>query len=41
MVNTLICNVLKMDFFGWIILYTFALTKCIRVKSLKRNGFSS
>ena len=30
-----------MDFFGWAILFTFAMTNASKIKSLKRNGFSS
>lgn len=32
MINTLIYKVLKMDFFGWVILFTFAMTKCMKIK---------
>jgi len=34
-INALIYKVLKMDFFGWIILFTFAMTKCIKDKKLE------
>ena len=33
--NVFFCKVLKMDFFGWVILFTFAMTKCIKDKKLE------